>query len=87
MMMKLSSRDEYVIGVLYDEGEVKTTFFHHIGLGFTLKDVVKRLQENGMIQVRKEKNRNMLSLTDYGREYVEQVKEIYARRNNHESSF
>jgi DNA-binding MarR family transcriptional regulator len=82
MMMKLSSRDEYVIGMLYDEGEVKTTFFHHIGLGPTIKDVVKRLQDRGLIQIRKDKNRNMLSLTDYGREYVRQVKELYAGRND-----
>ena len=79
IMMKLSPRDEYVIGILYDEGEVKTSFFEYVGLTATIKDIVKRLSDKGLIQVRKEKNRNMLSLTDYGREYVEQVKELYAR--------
>lgn len=79
MMMKLSSRDEYVIGVLYDEGEVKTSFFEYVGLSTTIKDVTKRLVDKGLIQVRKEKNRNMLSLTDMGQEYVQQVKDLYAR--------
>lgn len=73
---------EYMVAILYEEGELKTSYFEHVGIKFDIKHAVQMLKEKGLIRIRKDMNRNMLSLTDYGREYIEQVEGLYAGRNN-----
>jgi predicted transcriptional regulator len=78
----LTPIDEYMVAILYEEGEVKTSYFEHVGIAFDIKHAVKRLFGKGLIRIRQDKKRNMLSLTDYGREYIQQVEGIYAGRND-----
>jgi predicted transcriptional regulator len=73
----LTQRDEYIVALLYGQPEVKTSFLYYSGVEFQVKDAIQRLKDKGLISVRSEKKRNLLSLTEYGREYVEQVKKIY----------
>lgn len=71
-------RGEYVLGVLEEEGECKTSYLRHIGLGYDIIDTLDKLELKGFINVKKVNGRLRLhSLTDLGREYLQQVKEIY----------
>jgi predicted transcriptional regulator len=67
-----------MVAILYEEGELKTSYFEHVGIAFDIKHAVQTLKGKGLIRIRKDMNRNMLSLTDYGRDYIEQVEAIYA---------
>lgn len=71
-------RGEYVLGVLEEEGECKTSYLRHIGLGYDIIDTLDKLELKGFINIKKVNGRLRLhSLTDLGREYLQQVKEIY----------
>lgn len=72
----ISNRDEFVLGILYEFGEVKSSFLDVHNL-LHKKDIIKRLKDRGLINVRLDKNRNMLSLSELGVAYIQQIKEFY----------
>lgn len=66
------------MGALQEEGECKTQHLRNIGMGQDVNDVLVLLIKNGYVQVRKPNLKLfMYSLTDLGREYIEQVEAIY----------
>ncbi len=76
--MGISWRAEYIIGVLGDEGEVKLSYLRHIGLNYDIRALIKSLVDKGLVSMRRPDDKmKLVKLTDYGREYLEQVKEIY----------
>ena len=78
MTLDISWRQEYVLGVLDEEGEVKMAYLRHIGIEYDIRSIVKGLIDKGLISMRHPDERTKLvKLTDYGREYVQQVKELY----------
>lgn len=78
MTVGITWRAEYVLGVLEEEGECKTNYLRHIGLGYDIIDTLDRLERDGYIAVKRPNGKLRLhSLTDLGRDYLQQVKEIY----------
>lgn len=78
MTLDISWRQEYVLGVLDEEGEVKMAYLRHIGIEYDIRSIVKGLIDKRLISMRHPDERTKLvKLTDYGREYVQQVKELY----------
>jgi predicted transcriptional regulator len=76
--MGISWRAEYIIGVLGDEGEVKLSYLRHIGLNYDIRALIKSLVDKGLVSMRRPDDKmKLVKLTDYGREYLEQVKELY----------
>ena len=76
--MGISWRAEYIIGVLGDDGEVKLSYLRHIGLNYDIRALIKSLMDKGLVSMRHPDERTKLvKLTDYGREYLEQVKGLY----------
>jgi predicted transcriptional regulator len=76
--MGISWRAEYIIGVLGDEGEVKLSYLRHIGLNYDIRALIKSLMDKGLVSMRRPDDKmKLVKLTDYGREYLEQVKELY----------
>lgn len=78
MTAGLTWRAEYVLGVLEEEGECKTNYLRHIGLGYDIIETLNILERDGYITVRRPNGKLRLhKLTDLGKEYLQQVKEIY----------
>ena len=76
--MGISWRAEYIIGVLGDEGEVKLSYLRHIGLNYDIRALIKSLVDKGLVSMRRPDDKmKLVKLTDYGREYLEQVKGLY----------
>jgi len=76
--MSISWRAEYIIGVLGDEGEVKLSYLRHIGLNYDIRALIKSLMDKGLVSMRRPDDKmKLVKLTDYGREYLEQVKGLY----------
>jgi DNA-binding MarR family transcriptional regulator len=76
--LDISWRQEYVLGVLAEDGEVKMAYLRHIGIKYDVRSVVKGLIDKGLVSVRYPDDKmKLVKLTDYGREYVQQVKELY----------
>jgi DNA-binding MarR family transcriptional regulator len=76
--MGITPRCEYILGALEEEGECKTEYLRHIGLGYDIIDSLDRLEGKGLINIRRLNRKIRLhSLTDLGKEYLQQVKEIY----------
>lgn len=79
----LTWRAEYVLGVLLEEGECKTQYLRHLGLGYDIIDTLNKLEKDGYIKIKKPNySLRLHSLTDLGREYIQQVENIYAGRND-----
>ena len=82
MMVGLTWRAEYVLGVLEEEGELKTQYFRHVGLGHDIIDTLNILERDGYIKVRRPNGKLRLhSLTDKAKEYLQQVEKIYEHIN------
>ena len=78
MTLNITWRQEYVLGVLDEDGEVKMSYLRHIGIKYDVRSIVQSLLDMGLISARYPNERTKLvKLTDYGREYVQQVKELY----------
>jgi DNA-binding MarR family transcriptional regulator len=78
MTLDISWRQEYVLGVLDEEGEVKMAYLRHIGIEYDIRSIVKGLIDKGLISMRHPDERTKLvKLTDHGRGYAQQVKELY----------
>jgi DNA-binding MarR family transcriptional regulator len=76
--LDITWRQEYVLGVLDDEGEIKMAYLRHIGIKYDIRSIVKGLIDKGLVSVRYPDDKmKLVKLTDYGREYVQQVKELY----------
>lgn len=74
----LTWRAEYVLSVLEEEGETKTQYLRHIGLGYDIIDTLNILEREGYIKVRRPNGKlRMHSLTDLAREYLYEVERIY----------
>jgi len=74
----ISWRQEYVLGILDEEGEVKMSYLRHIGIKYDVRSVVRCLVEKGLVSMRRPDDKmKLVKLTDYGREYLEQVKGLY----------
>jgi predicted transcriptional regulator len=72
-----------VLGVLQEEGECKTQYLRILGLGYDIIETLNKLEKEGYIQIKKPNySLRLHSLTDLGREYIQQVEEIYAGRND-----
>jgi len=71
-------RGEYLMGILQEEGECKTQFLRHIGMSYDIIDVLNKLARDGFVKVKRPNGKlRLYSLTDLGREYLEQVEMIY----------
>ena len=67
------------MGALQQEGECKTQHLRNIGMGQDVHDVHAVLLRDGYVKLRKQTQKMfMYSLTDLGKEYLEQVEKIYA---------
>lgn len=78
MTVGITWRAEYVLGVLEEEGECKTNYLRHIGLGYDIINTLDILERDGYIAIKRPNGKlRMHSLTDLGRDYLKQVKEIY----------
>lgn len=78
IMLNITWRAEYVLGILDEEGEIKMAYLRHIGIKYDVRSVVKGLIDKGLVSVRRPDDKmKLVKLTDYGREYVQQVKELY----------
>ena len=77
-MAKLTWRGEYILGLLQEEGECKTEYLRYLGVGYDVIDVLNNLERDGYINIKRPNRKLRLhSLTDLGREYLEQVEAIY----------
>lgn len=77
-MVGLTWRAEYVLATLAEEGEVKTQYLRHIGLGYDIIDTLDNLERDGYINVRRPNGKlRMHSITDKAREYLAQIETIY----------
>lgn len=78
MTVGITWRAEYILGVLEEDGEVKMSYLRHIGVGYDIKDTLRTLEKKELIKLRRpNKTLRMYSLTDLGKEYLQQVKELY----------
>jgi hypothetical protein len=76
--LNITWRAEYVLGILDEEGEVKMSYLRHIGIKYDVRSVVRGLIDKGLVSVRYPDDKmKLIKLTDYGREYVQQVKGLY----------
>jgi predicted transcriptional regulator len=76
--LNITWRAEYVLGILDEEGEVKMSYLRHIGIKYDVRSVVRGLLDKGLVSVRHPDDKmKLVKLTDYGKEYVQQVKELY----------
>lgn len=67
-----------MLGVLQEEGELKTEYFRYVGLGHDIIDTLNLLERDGYISVRRPNGKlRMHKLTDLGMQYLEQVAKIY----------
>jgi len=66
------------LGLLQEEGECKTEYLRHLGVGYDIIDVLNRLERDGYINIKRPTRKLRLhSLTNIGKEYLEQVTAIY----------
>jgi len=80
MTAGITWRGEYLMGILLDEGECKTQYLRHVGLAYDIIDTLNKLHRDGYIQVKRPNGKlRLYSLTDLGREYLEQVRKIYGQ--------
>lgn len=78
MTVGITWRAEYLLGVLEEDGECKTSYLRHIGLGYDIVNTLDILERDGYIQVKRPNDKlRLYSLTDLGKEYLQQVKELY----------
>lgn len=76
--LNITWRAEYVLGILGEEGEVKMSYLRHIGIKYDVRSVVRGLLDKGLVSVRHPDDKmKLVKLTDYGKEYLQQVKELY----------
>lgn len=74
----LTWRAEYVLGILEEEGECKTQYLRHLGVGYDIIDTLNKLEKDGYIKIKRPNySLRLHSLTDLGREYLEQIGKIY----------
>jgi DNA-binding PadR family transcriptional regulator len=74
----LTWRAEYVLGILEEEGECKTQYLRHLGVGYDIIDTLNKLEKDGYIKIKKPNySLRLHSLTDLGKEYLAQVELIY----------
>lgn len=80
----LTWREEYVLGVLAEYGDVKTSFVTHIAESENVyrwdnaKRAVDRLVERGFVLKEKLDGRtNMIKLADQGNVYLTYLKDLY----------
>jgi DNA-binding PadR family transcriptional regulator len=67
-----------VLGILQEEGECKTQYLRHLGVGYDIIDTLNKLEQDGYIRVKRPNySLRLHSLTDLGREYLQQVQLIY----------
>ena len=78
IMLDITWRQEYVLGVLSEEGEVKMSYLRHIGIEYDIRSIVKGLIDKGLISMRcPDERMRLVKLTTQGHEYIQQVKELY----------
>lgn len=78
MAMNLTWRAEYVLAILQAEGECKTQYLREVGSGYDIIDTLNILEKRDLVRVRRPNNKLRLhSLTDLGKEYLQQVTLIY----------
>ena len=78
MMMGITWRAEYILGVLEEDGECKMAYLRHMGIDYDIRTVLKSLLDKGLVSMRRPDDKiKLVKLTDYGREYIQQVKELY----------
>ena len=77
--MGLTWRGEYVLGILEEEGECKTSHIYNCGvLDTEVKSILRILRDKGLVQSRPLNKKTYLhSLTNMGKEYLQQVEGIY----------
>lgn len=78
-MSNLTWRAEYLLGILYEEGESKIAYLEHASnISFDLRSVINSLIDLGFVAERyKDKRTKLVSITDYGKEYIQLVKDLY----------
>lgn len=82
IMAGLSSRGEYLLGILQEEGECKTEYIRRVAMSYEIIGLLNSLANKGFIQIKKPNHKLRLhSLTDLGREYLEQVEKIYGQNS------
>ena len=82
IMAGLSCRGEYMLGILEEEGECKTEYIRRMAMSYEIIDLLNSLADKGYIQIKKPNHKLRLhSLTDLGREYLEQVRKIYGQNS------
>jgi DNA-binding PadR family transcriptional regulator len=80
MMAKLTWRAEYILSLLQEEGECKTEYLRHLGVGYDIIDTLNNLERDGYVNIRRPTRKlRMHSLTDLGKEYLQQVEDIYVK--------
>lgn len=80
MTAGLTWRGEYLLAILQEEGECKTQYLRHIGMSYDIIEVLNTLEQKGYIQIKRPSHKLRLhSLTDLGREYLQQVEDIYVK--------
>jgi DNA-binding MarR family transcriptional regulator len=79
----LTWREELVVGLLLGQGECKTSYINNLLATPTYtKDVLDNLVRKGFIKKRNfDRRTRMYSITELGVLYLENVEEIYGRRN------
>lgn len=76
----LTWRGEFALAIIEEEGEIKTSILTFSGLNYHgLREVVEKLLEGGFIKKRStaDSRVKLLSLTEKGSSYLQQVKELY----------
>lgn len=83
LMVGLTWRAEYALGVLAEEGECKMLLIEHAcGISSDLRTVVDSLIRLGFVSQRmRDKKTKLLSITDLGKEYLQQVEKIYGENS------
>jgi DNA-binding PadR family transcriptional regulator len=67
-----------VLGILQEEGECKTQYLRHLGVGYDIIDTLNKLEQDGYIKIKRPNySLRLHSLTDLGREYLQQIELIY----------
>ena len=79
VMVGLTWRAEYILGILAEEGESKTTFLEHAsGISSDLRTNINSLIKlNFATQRMLDKRTKLVSITELGKEYLQQVEDIY----------
>ena len=79
MTLGISQKAEFILAILEEDGECKTSYIHHIVKKYAdVKTALNSLMALDLVKCRAlDKKTKLYSLTDTGREYIEQVEKIY----------